>query len=264
MSKPLRILITNDDGIDAPGIAIMQAIAAELSDDVWVVAPDSNQSGAGHRFTLGQELTMERREHNIYALAGTPADCVVVGCTHILVDHKPDIVLSGVNHGQNLGDIINCSGTMAGAREGALQGILGIGMSQAVDIDFERPHEITWDSATDFGAEIVRAIIDGHEGNDVYYNVNFPMAEPERTPATRVVPHQRYSTSPFKYYPSRNKGKFFIAIPETPQPLAPEHDFHVLHHDHAITITPLLLQQTHHEVAARLEERFANRDKSGQ
>lgn len=262
MSKPPRILITNDDGIDAPGIAIMQAIAAELSDDIWTVAPDGNQSGAGHRFTLGQELTMERREHNVYALSGTPADCVVVGCTHILEDHKPDIVLSGVNHGQNLGDIIHCSGTMAGAREGALQGALGIGMSQA--IDFEREHDVNWDTAAAYGVEMVREIIAESHGNDVYYNVNFPRAEAGRTPGVRVVPHQRFSTSPFKYYASKNDGKFFVAIPETPQPLDPEHDFHVLHHDHAITITPLTLKQTHSEMSAKLEARFSIRDKAGQ
>lgn len=262
MTQNPRILITNDDGVDAPGIAIMRAIAAEISDDVWVVAPEGNQSGVGHRLSFGTEMTLDKREPNVYALPGTPADCVIIGCTHLLADHRPDIVLSGVNHGQNLGDIIHCSGTMAGAREGVMQGCLGIAMSQA--IDFEREHEVNWDTARDYGADVVRGLIAEQQGKDTVYNVNFPMARQGQVPDVRVVPHQRFSISPFKYYPSRNKGKFFVAIPETPQPLNPGHDFHVLHHDHAITVTPLLLQQTDTDAAARLEGRLSIRQKVAQ
>lgn len=254
MSKPPRILITNDDGIDAPGLAHLQAIAAEISDDVWTVAPQDNQSGAGHRFTLGVELSMEQLAHNVFSLTGTPADCVVVGCTSILKDKKPDIVLSGINHGQNLGDIIHCSGTMAGAREGALQGALGIGLSQAYD--YERKTDINWDSAINFGVDIIRSLIAEHHGNGTYYNVNFPIAEKSRIPGVRVVPHQRFSVSPFKYYASRNEGKFFVTIPETPQPLDIGHDFHTLHQEHAIIVTPLLLQQTDTEMSAKLQGRI--------
>lgn len=257
MKSNPRILITNDDGVDAPGIKIIQDIAAQLSDDVWTVAPVGNQSGAGHRFSLGHELTMEKHAPQVYAVTGTPADCVVVGFTHLLADKKPDLVLSGVNQGQNLGDIIHCSGTMAGAREGALQGALGIAMSQA--IDFTREHEVDWTSAANYGAQIAKGLIAEHNGEDIIYNVNFPMAEEGRTPSVRIVEHQRFAVSPFKYYESRNKGKFFIAIPETPQPLNPEHDFHVLHQEHAITVTPLRLQQTDMDVAARLEGRLSIR-----
>ena len=115
----MRILITNDDGVDAPGIAVMRDIARAISDDVWVVAPDGNQSGAGHRFTLARELTAEEREPKVFAIIdGSPADCVVAGVTHLLGDHPPDVVLSGVNAGQNLGDVIHCSGTAAGSRPG--------------------------------------------------------------------------------------------------------------------------------------------------
>jgi len=260
MTTPPRILVTNDDGVDAPGIAIMQAIAAEISDDVWVVAPADNQSGAGHRMTFGKEMELDRRERNVYALPGTPADCVVIGCTHILEDKKPDIVLSGVNLGQNLGDIIHVSGTMAGAREGALQGAIGIAMSQA--IDFENEHEVDWTNAVNYGADIVRGLVAEHQGSGIVYNVNFPMAQANKTPDVRIVHHQRFSVSPFKYYASRNDGKFFIAIPETPQPL--EHDFHVMHHEHAITVTPLLLQQTDTETADRLEGRISVRQNGGE
>ena len=211
----MRILITNDDGVDAPGLAVMREIARALTDDVWVVAPDGNQSGAGHRFTLGRELAAEEREPKVFAIAGgSPAECVVAGMTHLLGDHPPDVVLSGVNAGQNLGDIIHCSGTAAGAREGSLQGAIGIAMSQGAN--YEQRKEVIWDNARRYATPVAQAIIDAHQGRDTYYNVNFPFCSPADVTGVRVVPHQRFSRSPFRYYASQNAGKFFVAIPETP------------------------------------------------
>jgi 5'-nucleotidase len=252
----LRILITNDDGVDAPGIDVMRTIAAAISDDVWVVAPDGNQSGAGHRFTFGRELELIPRGDRIFAVAGgTPADCVVAGCTHVLGGTPPDLVLSGVNNGQNLGDIIHCSGTAAGAREGTLQGSVGIAMSQGVD--FENGIAVAWDNALRFGAEVVRGILAGHDGRDTFYNVNFPYCPTDEVEGVRVAGAQRFSRSPMRYYPSENAGKFFIAIPETPQPLDPEHDFHILHHQRAVTVTPMSLRLMDEAVALRLRGAFA-------
>ena len=251
----LRILITNDDGVDAPGIAVMQEIARELSDDVWVIAPDGNQSGASHRFTFGRELRLEQRDQRVYAVhGGSPADCVVAGMTHLCAERPPGLVLSGVNNGQNLGDIINCSGTAAGAREGALQGALGIAMSQAVD--YETGHDVDWRNARRFGVAVVRAIMAEAEGRETYFNVNFPHCLPEEVSGIRVVPAQRFSRSPMRYYQSDDPENFFIAIPETPKPLDAARDFHVLHHENAIAVTPLALQLSDMATAARLDGRL--------
>lgn len=247
----LRILITNDDGVDAPGIAVMTEIARAISDDVWVVAPDGNQSGAGHRFTFGHELSLEERGPKRFAVTGgSPADCVVAGMTHILGDKPADLVLSGVNAGQNLGDIVNCSGTAAGAREGVLQGAIGIAMSQSMD--YEITHTPDWTNASRFGAEVVSAIMAAHGGDDVFYNVNFPFCGVEDVTGLAAVPHQRFSRSPVRHYPSDNAGKFFMAIPETPKPLDPGADFEVLRRGKSITVTPFALQQTHQEALDRL------------
>lgn len=252
----LRILITNDDGVDAPGIAIMADIARALSDDVWIVAPDGNQSGAGHRFTLGRELELDRRDERTFAVVGgSPADCVVAGMTHLLGDRPADVVLSGVNAGQNLGDIINASGTAAGAREGALQGAIGIAMSQGVN--YEQGREVDWSNSIRHGVAAARAVIAAAEGGGHYYNVNFPFCDPEATKGIAVVPHQRFSRSPFRYYPSDNDGKFFVAIPETPMPLDREADFEVLRRDGFVTVTPMLLQQTDMAVVERLKSRLS-------
>jgi 5'-nucleotidase len=249
----MRILITNDDGVDAPGIAVMQDIAWELSDDVWVVAPDGNQSGAAHRFTFGRELELDERAPKVFAvIGGSPADCVVAGMTHVCKDKLPDLVLSGVNNGQNLGDIINCSGTAAGAREGTLQGAIGIAMSQSVDYGSGR--ELVWDVARQYGAQVVRAILAAKPDGQSYFNVNFPFCEPADVSGIRVVPYQRFSRSPMRYYPSdTGGGKFFIAIPEAPAPLDDDRDFKLLMHGDAITVTPVSLQASDVELAAQLD-----------
>jgi 5'-nucleotidase len=252
VTKKPRILITNDDGVDAPGLQVMREIAAAISDDVWVVAPAGNQSGASHRFTFGVELELEERDPRTFAVVGgSPADCVVAAFTHVCKAHRPDLVLSGVNNGQNLGDIINCSGTAAGAREGALHGALAIGMSQAAD--YETRREINWENARRYGADVVRSLLAHATGRDHYYNVNFPFCAPEDVSGIRVAGAQRFSRSPMAYYPSDNAGKFFIAIPETPTPLDHEMDFHLLHHSNAVTVTPLRLQQSDMDVVASLE-----------
>lgn len=248
----MRILITNDDGVDAPGIAVMREIAATLSDDIWVVAPDGNQSGASHRFTFGRELGLEQLENRVFSVVGgSPADCVVAGMTHVCKDLKPDLVLSGINNGQNLGDILNCSGTVAGAREGALHGALGIGISQGVN--YEHGREVDWTNSRQYAARVVAGLVREVKSRDVYFNVNIPFCAPEDVSGIRVVPFQRFSRSPMAYYPSDNAGKFFIAIPETPTPLDPEHDFRLAVHGNAITVTPLMLQHTHYEMAERLD-----------
>lgn len=249
-----RILITNDDGIDAPGIRLLHDIAQELSDDVWLVAPRGNQSGAGHRFTLGHEIAFDMRSEREIAVAGTPADCVVAGCTHFAADKPVDIVLSGVNNGQNLGDIIHCSGTAAGAREGALQGALGVALSQAVN--YADGKEVDWTNVRTHAKRILRIIIDAERGPDTYYNVNFPFCDPELVEDVRLAPLQRFSRSPFRHYPSKNEGHFFVTIPETPLPISEGSDFHALHHENAITVTPLSLHQHDQAMMDRFDGAF--------
>jgi len=251
----LRILIVNDDGVDAPGIGVMEEIARQITDDVWICAPDGNQSGAAHRFTFGRELELVERRKQVFAVKdGSPADCVVAGMTFLLKDRPADLVLSGVNNGQNLGDIVNCSGTAAGAREGVLQGALGIAMSQGVN--YEVSAEVDWANARAFGARIVEGIRQ-QAGSGTWFNVNFPFCPTAQVEGVRVVPTQRFSRSPMRYYPSDNPGKFFIAIPETPRPLEPDFDFHLLMHGKAITVTPVALQASDMAEAKRMDGKIA-------
>ena len=138
----MRILVTNDDGINAPGLQVVADIARALSDDVWIVAPDTNQSGASHSLTLHEPLRCLEVDKQTYSVKGTPTDCVIMGVRHILLNAPPDLILSGVNRGSNIAEDVTYSGTVAGAMEGSLLGFRAIAFSQS--IDYARNESIHW------------------------------------------------------------------------------------------------------------------------
>jgi 5'-nucleotidase len=126
----MRILLTNDDGVNAPGLKVLEAIARQFSDDIWIVAPAEENSGAGHSLTLSKPVRIREHGPKHYSVAGTPTDSVMIALGVLMKDAKPDVILSGVNRGANLGDDITYSGTVSAAMEGALAGIRSIAMSQ--------------------------------------------------------------------------------------------------------------------------------------
>src|SRR5580693_10161887 len=126
----MRILLTNDDGIHAAGLTILESIARELSDDVTVVAPETDQSGVAHSLSLSDPLRLREISPRHFAVKGTPTDCVIMGVKKILADRPPDLVLSGVNRGQNVAEDVTYSGTIAGAMEGTILGIPSLALSQ--------------------------------------------------------------------------------------------------------------------------------------
>ncbi|MCL4768412.1 MAG: 5'/3'-nucleotidase SurE [Hyphomicrobiaceae bacterium] len=183
----MRILLTNDDGITAPGLEALQTIARELSDDVWTVAPEFDQSGASHSLTLREPIRMRRLDERTYAVRGTPADCVIMGIRYLLKDDLPALVLSGVNRGSNMADDVTYSGTIAGAFEGTLLGVRSIAMSLACD-----PRStIHWDTALAHGPEIVRRLLAAEWRAGVLMNVNFPDCAPEEVAGITVTEQGR-------------------------------------------------------------------------
>ncbi len=174
----MRILITNDDGIEAAGLDVLEKIATDLTDDVWVVAPETDNSGASHSLTLAEPLRMRELGKRRYAVKGTPTDCVIMGVRYLLKDEPPDLVLSGVNRGQNLADDVNYSGTVAGAIEGSLLGVPSIAMSQALNnYDIGIP---PWDTPMVHGAELVRKLLAAGWPKGTVINVNFPDCHPDQ------------------------------------------------------------------------------------
>jgi 5'-nucleotidase len=182
----MRILLTNDDGIHAEGLEALEQIAAELSDDVWVVAPETDQSGASHSISLSDPLRLREIGEKRFAVRGTPSDCVIMGVRHVLKDHRPDLILSGVNRGQNVAEDVTYSGTIAGAIEGTLLGIPSIALSQ----NLNRAREDVVDpfaSARAHGADVVRRIIKVGFARDRLVNVNFPGCEADEVTGVAVT-----------------------------------------------------------------------------
>jgi 5'-nucleotidase len=172
----MRIMVTNDDGINAPGLKVMQEIARQLSDDVWVVAPETDQSGASHSLTLHEPLRQRQVADKTYAIRGTPTDCVIMGVRHILADSPPALVLSGVNRGANIAEDVTYSGTIAGAIEGTLLGVRSIAMSLATG--FDRSGRIKWETPVSHGPALVRQLLTAEWAPGVLMNVNFPDRDP--------------------------------------------------------------------------------------
>lgn len=171
-STPLldRVLLTNDDGIDAPGLAVLEAAAAEIAREVWVVAPEHDQSGTSHSISLHHPVRLSRRGKLRFGVTGTPGDCAVMGVRHLMADQPPQLVLSGVNRGANLGIETVFSGTVGGAMTGMMFGIPSIALSQA----FTDRAQVRWDTARALVPGIVRRLLELGWGVDTCLNVNIP------------------------------------------------------------------------------------------
>jgi len=165
-----RILLTNDDGIDAPGLEILEAVAAELAREVWVVAPEHDQSGVSHAISLHHALRVSRRGERRFGISGTPGDCAVMGICHLMTDGAPQLLLSGVNRGLNLGTETVFSGTVGGAMTGMMLGVPSIALSQA----YKDRHNVSWDASRTLGARVVRDLVTIGWSKDACLNVNFP------------------------------------------------------------------------------------------
>ena len=180
----MRILLTNDDGIHAHGLTLLESIANELSDDVTVVAPEYDQSGVAHSLSLSDPLRLREIGPRRFALKGTPTDCVIMAVRRILADRKPDLVLSGVNRGQNVAEDVTYSGTIAGAMEGAMLGIPSIALSQAYGGASGRS-SIEWDATEAHAVPVVRKLLAAGIAPGGLVNVNFPPAARTRSRGSR-------------------------------------------------------------------------------
>ncbi len=181
----MRILCTNDDGIHAYGLKIVEEIARELSDDVWVVAPELDQSGVSHSLSLNDPLRLREVGPRHFAVRGTPTDCVIMGARHILGDKRPDLVLSGVNKGRNVAEDVIYSGTIAGAMEGVILGIPSFALSQEFGVDSRRnPH---WETSRKLAPDIIKKVLATGIPPDTVMNINFPNCAAEDVKGVTVA-----------------------------------------------------------------------------
>jgi 5'-nucleotidase len=171
--KRARILLSNDDGFGAPGLEVLRDVVETLCDDVWVVAPETEQSGAGHSLTIGRPLRIRERGPKAYSIDGTPTDCVLLSINRILSDHKPDLVLSGVNRGTNLGEDVTYSGTIAAAFEATILGVPAIAFSQ----DLGKGDVEDWRVAKAHLGELLGRLVATGWPRNTLINVNFPSGD---------------------------------------------------------------------------------------
>jgi len=188
----MRILLTNDDGIHAHGLKILEEIAREISDDIVIVAPESDQSGVAHSLSLSNPLRLREISPRHFAVQGTPTDCVLMGVRNIMTEAPPDLILSGVNRGQNIAEDVTYSGTVAAAMEGALLGIPSIALSQAYGGP-EGRHAPRWDAARAHGGKVVKDVLAAGIPPGVLVNVNFPPCAPEDVAGVSLVRQGRRS-----------------------------------------------------------------------
>lgn len=167
----MRLLLTNDDGIHAEGLEALERIARQLSDDIWIVAPEYEQSGASRALTLSEPVRVRKLDDRRFAVTGTPTDCVMLGMSELIKGAKPDLVLSGVNRGANIAEDVTMSGTVAGAIEGMAMGVPAIALSQTGG---PKPHEHFFEAAEVFAPGIVKRLLEIGWPTDVVMNLNFP------------------------------------------------------------------------------------------
>ena len=251
----MRILCTNDDGIHAEGLACLERIAGALSDDIWVVAPEIEQSGASRALTLSIPLRVRKLEDRRFAVAGTPTDCVELAVQELIEGAKPDLVLSGVNRGQNIAEDVTLSGTVAGALQGMALGIPSIALSQAMRI-FDDSERAMYETAEAYGPAIVQRLMEvGWPAGEVVMNVNFPDVAPADVSAVEVT---RQGRRDFKHMHAerrtdlRGRDYYWMGFMGKLSNPPAGTDLRAIY-DGKISVTPLHIDLTHSETVNRLK-----------
>ena len=254
----MRILLTNDDGIHAEGLAALEQIAAALSDDVWVVAPEYEQSGASRALTLSEPLRVRRMGEKRFAVGGTPTDCVLLAVQELIEGPKPDLVLSGVNRGQNLAEDVTLSGTVAGAIEGMALGIPAIALSQALFL-FRDEVKANFETAVAHAPGVIRRLLETGWPNDVVINLNFPSVPPDGVKGIEVT-RQGFRDQFMRHVEKRTdlRGRDYYWMGFKAQPSKPSDgtDLRAVY-DERISITPLHIDLTHDKTLSALKAAFA-------
>jgi 5'-nucleotidase len=188
----MRILLTNDDGVHAPGLAVLERIAKRLSSDIFIVAPEMDQSGVAHSLSLNNPLRLREISPRHFAVHGTPTDCVIMGVRKIMAEAQPDLILSGVNRGQNVAEDVTYSGTIAATMEGALIGVPSIALSQAHK-GGEGP-DVRWDCAEAHAPDLIKKILAAGIAPGALVNVNFPACAADQVAGVAVTTQGRRDT----------------------------------------------------------------------
>jgi 5'-nucleotidase len=249
----MRILLTNDDGIHAPGLEVLEAIAAQLSDDVWVCAPAEENSGAGHSLTLNYPVRLRQFGERRFAVAGTPTDAVNLALRKLFSDRAPDLVISGINAGENLADDVTYSGTISAAMEAALAGIRAVALSQAM-----RGAGHGFAAAEGWAAKVLAPLIAAPTAKRTVINVNFPALPAASVKGIRVVRqgfHDYSRGSLVEGVDPRGRPYYWFGLDDVEHTLDRGTDLEAVS-DGYVSLTPLQLDLTHHASIGSLAEAY--------
>lgn len=252
----MRILITNDDGINAEGLVVLERIARTLSKDIWVAAPEAEQSGAAHSLTLHIPVRVRKIAPKRFAVSGTPTDCVLLALCEIIRakkkraarsgPHLPQIagvglVLSGVNRGSNVGDDVTYSGTVAAAMEGAILGVPSIALSQL----FDDREKVRWDTVEQHAPALIRKLMRTGWPKNTLINVNFPDCAPNKVRGVKICPQGKRLVNVALSERVDPKGRPYYWIGGERQNTADKPDVDIVFLEKGyITVTPLCLDLT--------------------
>ncbi|MBE6446988.1 MAG: 5'/3'-nucleotidase SurE [Alphaproteobacteria bacterium] len=251
----LRILITNDDSINASGIKALERIANSITPDVWVVAPEVGQSGKGYSVTFDNVLRIKEISPRKFSVDGTPADCIFVALGEILKDKKPDLVLSGINHGSNIGDFIGLSGTVGAAFAAGSQNIKAIAVSQ----DFsESTCPVKFPIVEHYLHDIIKKLLSFEWPEGVCMNVNFPDETLQRVKGVRIATQGKMNVAwnVHKRLDPVNHPYYWLRATYTEKENALNSDLMLLEQGKYVTITPLQSRHEYSECSSKLEELF--------
>jgi len=249
----MRILLTNDDGIHAEGLAALERIARTISDDVWVVAPETDQSGYAHSLSLSEPLRLRKISNQHFAVRGTPTDCVIMGVRRILPG-MPDLVLSGINSGTNIADDITYSGTVAGAMEGAILGIPSIALSQAYNVEGGQRF-VPYDTAEALAPALLKRLIGIELPRGTFLNLNFPRCKAEAVDGVRVTAQGKigYNIGIEERADGRGLPYYWLRFGRDTTELREGTDIHAVKNNF-VSVTPLKFDLTAHELHDQLSK----------
>ena len=250
----MRILLTNDDGINAEGLTALRNIAFALSDDVWVCAPEVEQSGASRALTLSDPVRVRTLDERTFAVSGTPTDCVRLALTELIPGAKPNLVLSGVNRGQNLGEDVTMSGTVAGAIEGMIWGVPSIALSQSISF-FRDDVVIRYENAEAHAPGIIQKLIEIGWPTEVVINLNFPDRPPEAETQVELTVQGRHDMSGLRTEKRTDlRGRDYYWLGFTGREARPEPGTDLAAIEAGkISVTPLHIDLTHRETLHKLK-----------
>jgi 5'-nucleotidase len=252
----MRILLTNDDGINAPGLAVLERIAARFSDDVWICAPAEEQSGAGHSLTMTRPVRLKQHDARRFSVAGTPTDAVTMALKKLL-PAPPDLILTGVNRGANLGDDVTYSGTVSAAFEGALAGIRSIALSQVYTRE-GMADTVPFDVAEFWGEKAIAPLLELPFAPRTLVNINFPPIPVAAVKGIKVVRqgfHDYARGSIVEGKDPRGYPYFWFGLHGAEETPGHQTDLEAIA-DGYVSVTPLQLDLTHQASLASLAERF--------